>query len=383
MNMINLDHSATTPIREEVGEAMTPFFSDVFGNPSSLHSSGQDARRAIEACRKKVAAILDVNAGEIFFTSGGTEADNLAVKGAAYAARDKGRHIITSSIEHSAVLNCCRHMEQEGYEVTYLPVDENGSVDPESVRSAIRPDTVLISVMLANNEVGTIQPVDEIGKLIEKENIVFHTDAVQAAGKIPLQPDALNIDLLSISGHKIYGPKGIGLLYIRRGTPIEPMLHGGHHEKGLRPGTENVAGIVGLAKALELAEQEREEFCRKISDLRKLLKKGIAESITDIRINEHPEQHLPNILNVSFGSVHGETLLLILDTQGIWVSTGAACSSGNSEASHVLKAMNVPEKLAGGSIRFSLGRQNTEAEIRQVLNTLPNIVSRLRQGKAV
>jgi cysteine desulfurase len=382
MKSINLDHSATTPVRKEVGEAMAPFFADVFGNPSSLHSAGQGARRAIEASRKKVAGILGVKADEIIFTSGGTEADNLAIKGVADAARNKGRHIITSAIEHSAVLNCCRHLERRGYEVTYLPVDERAVVDPEAVAAAIRPDTVLISIMLANNEVGTIQPIGDIGKQIEKENIPLHTDAVQAAGKIPLLPDALNVDLLSISGHKIYGPKGVGLLYIRQGTPIGPMMHGGGHEMGFRPGTENVAGIVGLARALELAEAEREAFCRKISRLRQLLKKGVAETIADVRINEHPEQHLPNILNISFGSVDGESLLLILDGKGIWVSTGAACASGSSDLSHVLKAMKVPERLARGSIRFSLGRQNTEADIRQVLGTLQHVVSVLRQTQA-
>jgi cysteine desulfurase len=379
MNRVYLDHSATTPVREEVREAMAPFLADVFGNPSSLHAFGQDARRAIEASRKKAAGILGVNPGEVVFTSGGTESDNLAVKGAARAARNRGRHIITSSIEHSAVLKCCRHMEAEGYEVTYLPVDEHAMVEPGSVMAAIRPDTVLISIMLANNEVGTIQPIREIGELIGKENILLHTDAVQAAGKIPLRPDALNVDLLSISGHKIYGPKGVGLLYIRRGTPIEPLMHGGRHEMGIRPGTENVAGIVGLTKALELAEQEREEFCQRIGHLRQVLKNGISETVSDIRINEDPEHHLPNILNVSFGSVDGESLLLILDGKGICVSTGAACSSGDSEASHVLKAMNVPEKLAKGSIRFSLGRQNTDADIRRVLSTLPEIISILRR----
>ena len=383
MKMINLDHSATTPLREEVCEAMAPFYSEVFGNPSSLHSSGQGASRALEGCRKKVAGILGAGPGEIIFTSGGTESDNLAIQGVAHAAKNRGRHIITSAIEHSAVLKCCRHLEQEGYDVTYLPVDEHAMVDVESVISAIRPDTLLISIMLANNEVGTIQPIGDIGKRIEKESILFHTDAVQAAGKIPLRPDDLGVDLLSISGHKIYGPKGVGLLYVRRGTSIAPLMQGGGHEMGFRPGTENVAGVVGLAKALELAEQEREEFCRKISRLRHLLKKGIAESIADIRINEHPERHLPHILNVSFGSVDGEALLMILDTQGIWVSTGAACASGSSEASHVLRAMNVPEKLARGSIRFSLGRENTEDDIRRVLMTLPDIVAGLRLSRAV
>jgi cysteine desulfurase len=382
MDNIYLDHSATTPVREEVGEAMAPFLADVFGNPSSLHASGQDARRAIEASRKRVASILGVNPGEVVFTSGGTESDNLAVKGVAWAARNRGRHIITTSIEHSAVLKCCRHMEEEGYEVTYLPVDEHAVVEPGSVVAAIRPDTVLISIMLANNEVGTIQPIREIGKLIEKKGILFHTDAVQAAGKIPLRPDVLKVDLLSISGHKIYGPKGVGLLYVRRGTSIEPLMHGGRHEMGIRPGTENVAGIVGLTKALELAEQEREEFCLKTADLRQMLKNGIIETVADIRINEDPEQHLPNILNVSFGSVDGESLLLILDGKGICVSTGAACSSGDREASHVLMAMNVPEKLARGSIRFSFGRQNTDADIRRVLRTLPQIVAILRQTQA-
>jgi cysteine desulfurase len=381
MKKVYLDHSATTPVREEVGEAMAPYFSDIFGNPSSLHSFGQGARRAIEASRKKIAGILNVNAGEIIFTSGGTESDNLAIKGVTYAAHKKGKHIITSSIEHSAVLNCCRHLEKQGIAVTYLPVNEQAVVDPDTVISAIRSDTMLISIMLANNEVGSIQPVAEIGKRIKKEGIIFHTDAVQAAGKIPLRPDELNVDLLSISGHKIYGPKGVGLLYIRKGTSIAPMIHGGRHEMGFRPGTENVAGIVGLAKALELAEQERETFCRKTLHLRQMLKKGINETIADIRINEHPEQQLPNILNVSFGSVNGESLLLILDTRGICVSTGAACSSGSGEASHVLKAMHVPENMAGGSIRFSLGRKNSETDIDQVLRTLPLIVLRLRQAR--
>ncbi len=382
MKNIYLDNSATTPVREEVVQAMAPYFSDVFGNPSSLHSAGQAARSAIEACRKKVAGILGVNADEIIFTSGGTEADNLAVKGAALAGRKKGNHIVTSAIEHSAVLNCCRHLQRHGCEVTYLPVDEHAWVDPEAVSAAIRPGTVLITIMLANNEVGTIQPIGDIGKLIKKENIVLHTDAVQAAGKIPLRPGTLDVDLLSISGHKINGPKGVGILYVRRGTSVEPLMHGGGHERGIRPGTENVAGIVGLAAALEFAEQEREAFCRKTSRLRQMLKSGITETLTDIRINEHPEHHLPNILNVSFGSVDGESLLLVLDGKGIRVSTGAACSSGSSEGSHVLKAMHVPEELAWGSIRFSLGRQNTEAEIRQVLKTLQHVVSVLRRSDA-
>lgn len=379
MRKVYLDHSATTPIRDEVIRAMEIYFSEEFGNASSIHTLGQRARKAIEDSRKRVASILGADSKEVIFTSGGTESDNLAIKGVAYASQSNGKHIVTSSIEHAAVLNCFHCLEHDGYEVTYLAVDEYGLVSPDSVIESIRPETVLVSIMLANNEVGMIQPLREIGEITKARGILFHTDAVQAMGKIPVKVNELNVDLLSISGHKIYGPKGIGALYIREGTSLMPLIHGGRHEKGYRPGTENVAAIVGLAKAVDLAEEEREHFFGKMHKLQSLLERGVLEKIDDVQINGPPEKRLPNISNVSFKSIDGESLLLTLDIKGIAASTGAACSSGSGETSHVLTAMGIAPGMAQGSLRLSLGRLNDEEDINYVLDILPEVVARLRE----
>jgi cysteine desulfurase len=378
MNRIYLDHSATTPVRDEVAEEMLPYFSTVFGNASSIHSFGREARRAVQNARKKIAGVIEADLTEVVFTSGGTESDNLALMGCAYAKRKAGRHIITSSIEHPAVLNCCRHLEQEGFEVTYLQVDGQGLVDPAALEDAIRSDTVLVSIMLANNEVGTIQPIAKIGEITGALGIPLHTDAVQALGKLAVTSKKLNADLISMSGHKIYGPKGIGVLYIRKGISFTPLLHGGHHEMGFRPGTENVAAIVGLAKAMELAELERKDFIEKTFALRSVLEAGIKEQIENVVINGHTEKRLPNISNVSFKNTNGETMLMILDSLGVAVSTGSACSSGSTEPSHVLSAMGISSELASGNLRFSIGRSNDRDDIYQVLEVLPEIVAKLR-----
>lgn len=383
MRQVYLDHSATTPMREEVVEAMLPYFSDAFGNASSIHTVGQKARRDLEDARNSFASLIGAHSKEVIFTSGGTESDNLAIKGIAYAKKGKGRHIITSSIEHSAVLNCCHYLEQEGFEVTYLPVDKHALVDADSVRDAIRSDTILVSIMLANSEVGSIQPIKEIGAITKEKGIPFHTDAVQAVGKVPISVDDLKVDLLSVSGHKIYGPKGVGALYATQGTSIVPLAYGGHHEMGYRPGTENVAGIVGLAKAMELAEQERGDFSQSMNMLRSMLEKGISERIEEVQFNGHPKKRLPNISNASFKFIDGESLLLSLDMSGIAVSTGSACASGSEEVSHVLTAMGIAPDVARGSLRFSLGRLNDEDDIAYVLEALPDLVSRLREASPV
>jgi cysteine desulfurase len=379
MKLIYLDYAATTPVREEVVEVMLPYFSNEFANASSFHLPGQRARKAVENARKSTANVIGADSREIIFTSGGTESINLAIKGVAHASRDKGKHIVTSSIEHSAVLNCCGYLEQEGFEVSYLPVDGQGLVSPDSVKKALRSDTVLVSVMLANNEVGTVQPIKEVGEIARDKGIPCHTDATQALGKIPVRAGDLNVDLLSISGHKIYGPKGIGVLYASKETPIVPLMHGGRHEMGYRPGTQNVPAIVGMAMAVELAEKERDEFREKMKDLRFIFEKGIKERIEDVQLNGHPEKRLPNISNVSFRFVEGESLLLSLDTKGIAVSTGSACSSGDSEPSHVLMAMGISPDLAAGSLRISMGRLNEKDDISYVLDVLPDIVEKLRE----
>jgi len=377
MKRVYLDHSSTTPVREEVVESMQSFFSEEFGNPSNIHTPGQRARNALEKARKGIASVIGVDSKEVVFTSGGTESDNLAIKGVAYAS-NKGKHIVTSSIEHPAVLNTCRYLESQGYSVTYLPVDEHGLVSADSVKRGLRSKTVLVSIMMANNEVGTIQPIKEIGEMTRVRGIPFHTDAVQAVGKIPVKADDLNVDLISISGHKIYGPKGVGALYVRKGIPITSLMHGGSHEQGLRPGTENMPASIGLARAMELAEEERNAFFQRMLDLRSMLRDGIKEEINDVRFNGHPEHSLPNLLNASFGFVEGETLLFSLDTKGIAVSTGSACSSGSLETSHVLTAMGVDPELATGSLRFSLGRMNDEEDISCVIAVLSEAVTKLR-----
>jgi cysteine desulfurase len=379
MRTVYLDNNATTRMREEVLDAMLPYYKDIYGNASSIHQFGRTARHAIDEARASVALLLGVSSPEeVIFTSGGTEADNYAIKGIVHALKAKGNHIITSSIEHHAVLNTCKFLEKEGCQVTYLPVDKDGFVDIEALKKAITDKTVLISIMYANNEVGTIEPIEAIGTFAKSKGIYFHTDAVQAVGKVPFETRLMNIDLLSMSAHKIYGPKGIGALYIRKGTRITPMMLGGHHEMGKRAGTENVAGIVGLGKAAELARKELAEESRKLTELRDYLYKGIISRIKEVTLNGPVDKRLPNTLNVRFKYLEGESIILNLDMEGIAVSTGSACTSGSLEPSHVLTAMGVDPADTQGSIRFSLGRDNTKADMDYVLEVLPPIISRLR-----
>lgn len=380
MNRIYLDHNATTPVHLEVKEAMLPYFEEFFGNASSVHSYGREAREAIDVARENVAELIGASSStEIVFTSGGTEADNHAIKGTAYSnVGKKGNHIIISPIEHHAVENSCEYLEKKGFEVTHLKVDEYGVIDLQNLEDSIKDTTILISVMHANNEVGTIQPLAEVGKIAKERGIILHTDAVQSVGKLPVNVNELGVDLLSLSGHKIYGPKGIGALYIRRGTRIDSLLHGGHHERNRRAGTENVPGIVGLGKAAEIAKKEMESEREHLWTLTEKLSSGIQEKIEFVRQNGHPEQRLPNTLNFSFQFIEGEGLILSLDMHGISVSTGSACTSGSLEPSHVLTAMGLSAEIAHGSLRFSLGRDNTEEEIDYVLEVLPNTVNRLR-----
>ncbi len=378
MKRIYLDHAATTPVDHRVVEAMLPWFSDTFGNPSSIHSLGLESRKAVAQAREQVAGLIGAGADEIVFTSGGTEADNLAIAGVVAASAHRGRHIVTTRIEHHAVGETCRHLEEQGFSVTRVGVDQFGMVDPRDIEKAITPHTVLISVMHANNEVGTIQPVEEIGHLARARGICFHSDAVQTAGHIPVSVDELGVDLLAISGHKLHGPKGVGLLYVRKGTRIAPLMHGGGQERGLRPGTENVPGIVGLGRAAEIARLEMAEEGARLARLRDRLVEGLTRGITRIRLNGHPVCRLPNNVNISVASVEGEALAVSMDIEGIAASTGSACSSETGDASHVLTAMGVPVELARGSVRFSLGRDNTEAEIDRVLGAFPRIVARLR-----
>lgn len=379
MKPIYLDYAATTPVRSEVLEAMLPYFSETFGNASSLHIFGQKARKALEDAREIVAECIGAKPEEIYFTSGGTESDNLAIKGMAYAHKNKGKHLVTSRIEHQAVLNCCKYLEKEGFEVSYLPVDRCGIVDLQALEDATRLDTILLSVMLGNNETGTLQPIAEMARIARKRGVPLHTDAVQAIGKIPVAVDELGVDLLSISGHKIYGPKGVGALYVRRGTRIDPLLHGGHHERQMRAGTENIPGIVGFSKAIECAQKEMLNTAAHVTALRDRLEQRIGERIEHIQINGHPTKRLPHILNVSFDGIEAEQLLLALDMRGIAISIGAACISGAPEPSHVLRAMGADLTAAQGSVRFSLGRDNTEAEIDFVFESLTELIQQLRQ----
>lgn len=377
MKKVYLDYAATTPVAQEVLEAMMPFFSEKFGNASSLHAYGQEARNALENARKKIASFINARPAEIIFTSGGTESNNLAIKGIAFANKDKGKHIITSKIEHAAVLEPCKWLEKQGFKVTYVPVDPEGLVNPEDVEKAITEETILVSIMHANNEIGTIQPIQEIGKICKKHKVYFHTDAVQSFGKLEIDVKKMNIDLLSASAHKIYGPKGIGLLYVNKDVKIQPIQHGGGHENGLRSGTENVAGIVGFAKAVELMqklgkkEQEREKKLRdKIID--RLLE------IKGTRLNGSRENRLYNNINISFKGIEGEALLIRLDQKGFAVSTGSACSSKSLEPSHVLTALGLKPEEAHGSLRITLGRYTTEQDIDNLLDILPKIVKSLR-----
>ena len=375
---IYLDHAATTPCLPEVADAMRPYLTDIFGNPSSVHSFGQEAKRALDSARDTVARILSADASEIYFTSGGTEADNLALIGVTSALSGKGNHIVTSAIEHHAVLETCEYLHTRGVETTIVPVDEHGLVDPEDVRKAITDRTVLVSVMHANNEIGTIEPLAEISKITREKGVAFHTDAVQTVGAIPVNVDDLGVDLLTLTAHKFYGPKGTGALYVRRGTRISRIIHGGAQERERRPGTENVAGIVGLAKALEISQEGIEERARHISELRDYLIRGLVSRVEDMRLNGHPTKRLPNNVNVAVQYIEGESMLLSLDMMGIAASSGSACTSGALEPSHVLRAIGLPFEIAHGSLRLTLGRSTTKEDLDYVIETLPPIIARLR-----
>jgi cysteine desulfurase len=375
---VYLDYNATTPMDRAVLEAMLPYCMESFGNASSIHSAGQRARAAVERARESVAILLSAKPSEVVFTSGGTESDNLALFGTVAVSKDTEKHIITTSIEHHAVLNACEALQRQGVEVTYVPVRREGIVDPEDIRRALRPQTVLISVMHANNELGTIQPVKEIGRIAREAGIYFHCDAVQSAGKLPINVDLLNVDLLSLSAHKMYGPQGVGALYIREGTRIEPQLHGGHHERDRRPGTENVPGIVGLGMAAELACMRMIEDAARISSLRDRFEKALLESADGIRVNGNRRNRVSSTTNLSFAATGGEALVIALDLQGIACSTGAACSSGAMEPSHVLRAIGLSVGEARSSLRFSLGRATTAEEIDYAIAVIPGVVARLR-----
>jgi cysteine desulfurase len=375
---IYMDYAATTPAHPEVVKAMLPYFNEIFGNPSSLHSYGQEARSAVEAARIKLAGFIGSKAEEVVFTSGGTESDNFAVKGVAYANENKGNHIIISSIEHHGVLEPCRFLEKRGFQISYLPVDKYGMVDPDDVKKAITSKTILVSVMHASNEVGTIQPISEIGKITREAGVYLHTDAVQTFGHVPLNVNELNVDLLSLSGHKLYGPKGIGALYIRKGTKITPFMHGGGQEEGRRGSTQNVPGIVGLGKAIDIAQQEMNDEAHRLISFRDRLITGLSEKIDYLKLNGHPQKRLPNNVNISIDFVEGEATLLSLDFEGICASTGSACSSESAEPSHVLTAMQIPAEEARCSLRFSLGKWTTETDIDRVLSVLPEIITKLR-----
>ena len=378
MKKIYLDNAATTPTDTRVLQAMLPYFTEVYGNPSSLHAFGQEAKHAIEDARYGIAAFIGAKPEEIIFTSGGTESNNCAIKGIAYARREKGNHIITSKIEHHAVLEPCNFLEKQGFEITCIPVNECGLVDPADVEKAITEKTILISVMHANNEIGTIQPIAEIGKIARGKGVYFHTDAVQTLGHLPIDVNELNVDILSASGHKLHGPKGVGILYVRKGVRMHPFMHGGDQEKGRRASTHNVPGIVGFGKAVELEKAEMGKEIEQLTFLRDKLIKGIISTIGFTRLNGHPTQRLPNNVNVSISYVEGESMLLNLDMEGIACSTGSACTSSSLEPSHVLMAIGLPHELAHGSLRFSLGRQTSEDDIDHVLTVLPGIIGKLR-----
>jgi cysteine desulfurase len=375
---IYLDHNATTPVHPEVLEAMLPYYKDKFGNPSSIHGFGREAKVALEEAREKVAKFINASPQEIYFTSGGTESDNLAIKGTAFAARKKGKHIITSKIEHHAVLESSKFLEKEGFEVTYLPVDKYGFVDPDDLKKAVRKDTILVSIMHVNNEVGTIQPLEELCKITKEKGVFFHTDAVQSVGKMPVDVQKLNVDMLSMSGHKIYGPKGVGAIYIRKGTRMTSWSHGGSHERSRRAGTENVPGIVGLAKAVELAQRDMEQQSQQMKNLTEAFYQKVTHTIPDVILNGHMEKRIPNTLNLSFKAVEGESIILSLDLKGVAVASGSACTSGTLEPSHVLSAMGISPEIAQGAIRFSFGRENSMGDVEYVVEILPEIVSRLR-----
>ena len=376
--LIYMDNSATTPVKQEVLDEMLPYFTTKYGNPSSIYSLGSSSKVAVEKSREKIGQAINANARDIFFTAGGSEADNWALKGVAFANRKKGNHIITSKIEHHGILHTCEYLEKQGFKVTYLDVDEYGVIDLNQLKKSITDETILISIMFANNEIGTIQPIKEIGRIAKEKGVYFHTDAVQAIGHIRIDVDELNIDMLSMAAHKFYGPKGIGALYIRPGVKIDPLISGGGQERNRRAGTENVPGIVGMGKAIELAHENLEEHNNKLIKLRDRLIKKVFKNIDYVRLNGHPTNRLPGNINICFEFIEGESLLLSLDMEGIAGSSGSACTSGTLDPSHVLLAIGLPHEIAHGSLRLSLGDFNTEDEIDYVVEKLVEIVARLR-----
>jgi len=386
MKRVYLDYNATTPVEPEVLDAMLPYFSAEFGNASSIHNFGQQARAAVETAREQVAALIGARAQEIFFTSGGTESDNHAIFGivslsfpSSLSSTSCRSHIITSLVEHEAVLNACQALEKQGVGVSYLPVDQDGLIDPQDLQAALRKETMLITIMHANNELGTVQPLEEIGRVAKQADVYFHSDAVQSAGKIPIDVNQLQLDLLSLSGHKLYAPKGIGALYVRGGTRLRQLLYGGHHQRGVRPGTENVAGIVGLGKAAEIARRSLATDAKRLGALRDQLEHGLLNRVAYARINGARAVRTPNTANLVFPGVEGEALLIALDLKGLACSTGAACSSGAVEPSHVLTAIGLPAEEARASLRFSLGRHTTQADVDFALQIIPAVVGQLRQ----
>ncbi len=379
MRRVYLDHNASTPVDPEVVQAMQPFLAEEYGNASSIHSFGQRARAAVERAREAVAALLGARATEIVFTSGGTESNNLAIFGLVNAAARERKHVITTEIEHHAVLNACQFLERQGIEVTYLAVSADGVLEPEAVRRAIRPQTLLVSVMHANNELGTVQPIEEIGRIAAEADVYFHTDAVQTAGKLPIEVERIGVDLLAISGHKLRAPKGVGALYVRKGTRLRPILYGGHHERDRRPGTENVTGIVALGKAAELALGRMPAESPRLATLRDRLEQALVSQVAEARVNGARARRTPNTSNITFPYIEGESLVIALDLKGVACSTGAACSSGAVEPSHVLTAIGLPADEARASLRFSLGHENTAEEIEYALGIVPGVVEHLRE----
>lgn len=378
MKRIYLDHAATTPVDPAVVETMLPFFTEYFGNPSSVYTEGRGVKKSIEAARLQIAKAINADPREIYFTGSGSEADNWAIKGIAMKNQAKGKHIITSTIEHHAVLHTCEYLEKQGFEVTYLPVNEYGLISLDDLRNAIRTDTILVTIMFANNEIGTVEPIKEIGEIVKEKGIIFHTDAVQALGNIPVDVKDLNVDLLSISAHKIYGPKGIGALFIRKGVPIDNLIHGGAQERKKRAGTENTAEIVAFGKAAEMASEHLEENAAHMKELRDLLIKGVMDNIPQVRLNGHPEKRLPGNANFCFDYIEGESILLSLDIIGIAGSSGSACTSGSLDPSHVLLAIGLPAGVAHGSLRLTIGKHTTVEDINYVVENLIQIIERLR-----